>query len=605
MANSLAAATLALAVVMATSGGYAATSPAQKCQGAKLKAISKRMSCCFAAKRKALGGTPEDLSGCAAKFDAAFAKAEQKAGGACPTSADATMLGAKADAYCADLADDLAGPPPPPPASSLYVATAVGNDANPGTMAAPLRTIGRAIANAVAAGGPFEVLVAEGSYAEKVTLAEGVSVLGGHACTVQPCTWARDPVLHDTAIVDQDFEGVLAPDVVTRATRLDGFRVMGMGGMPASAPGSAAITLRGTPTVRGNRIVGGDVTGGATLGARQSAAVLVLAPTSHAEGALIDANVITGGTSTEATAAVLFGAVTFPPPSPAVAVITNNTIRAGNGRATSALDASYSGTGTLVQGNDILAATSTSGASWGVMLSSTATLDRNRINVDQTNVGGCTGSTLCGGIASFSATATITNNVVFGVRSAQSAALFLTEVETAAGVVVVNGNYLDGGGLAALTAGSVSAAVRLSIGGCTTCGFNAAIGRIRNNILAGGNNERRYGAYDDPAQARTVRPSVVENNDFFFAPASGRTDVVYHSVDAAGIGTDYTLATLNMQSWAMANFSADPLLDATFHLRAGSPCIDAGTTIEAPANDIDGDVRPRGAGIDVGPDEAQ
>ncbi|HYR97042.1 MAG TPA: hypothetical protein VEM57_09915, partial [Candidatus Binatus sp.] len=153
MANSLAAATLAVALVMTTSGGHAAPSPGQKCQGAKLKAVSKRMACCFAAKRKALGGTPEDLSGCAAKFDAAFAKAEQKAGGACPTSADATMLGAKADAYCADLADDLSGAPPPPPGSPLYVSIAVGNDTNPGTMAAPLRTIGRAIANAVAAGG--------------------------------------------------------------------------------------------------------------------------------------------------------------------------------------------------------------------------------------------------------------------------------------------------------------------------------------------------------------------------------------------------------------------------------------------------------------------
>ncbi|HYR95785.1 MAG TPA: choice-of-anchor Q domain-containing protein, partial [Candidatus Binatus sp.] len=67
----------------------------------------------------------------------------------------------------------------------------------------------------------------------------------------------------------------------------------------------------------------------------------------------------------------------------------------------------------------------------------------------------------------------------------------------------------------------------------------------------------------------------------------------------------HTVATLNMQPWANANFSADPLLDATFHLGAGSPCIDAGTTTEAPANDIDGDARPRGAGIDVGPDEAQ
>jgi len=37
---------------------------------------------------------------------------------------------------------------------------------------------------------------------------------------------------------------------------------------------------------------------------------------------------------------------------------------------------------------------------------------------------------------------------------------------------------------------------------------------------------------------------------------------------------------------------------------SGSPAIDAGTTTEAPATDIDGQTRPLGNGIDVGADEA-
>jgi hypothetical protein len=46
----------------------------------------------------------------------------------------------------------------------------------------------------------------------------------------------------------------------------------------------------------------------------------------------------------------------------------------------------------------------------------------------------------------------------------------------------------------------------------------------------------------------------------------------------------------------------DPLLDAVYHLRAGSPAIDAGVHAGVTA-DIDGDARPIGAGYDIGADE--
>ncbi len=40
-----------------------------------------------------------------------------------------------------------------------------------------------------------------------------------------------------------------------------------------------------------------------------------------------------------------------------------------------------------------------------------------------------------------------------------------------------------------------------------------------------------------------------------------------------------------------------------YHLQGGSPCIDKGTSAGAPANDIDGDIRPQGTGYDMGSDE--
>ena len=40
-----------------------------------------------------------------------------------------------------------------------------------------------------------------------------------------------------------------------------------------------------------------------------------------------------------------------------------------------------------------------------------------------------------------------------------------------------------------------------------------------------------------------------------------------------------------------------------YHLQSGSPCLDKGTSTDAPARDRDGDTRPAGAGVDMGADE--
>jgi predicted outer membrane repeat protein len=64
------------------------------------------------------------------------------------------------------------------------------------------------------------------------------------------------------------------------------------------------------------------------------------------------------------------------------------------------------------------------------------------------------------------------------------------------------------------------------------------------------------------------------------------------------------------------NINADPIFvdpdgldndvgteDDDMHLKSGSPCIDAGTSIGAPSTDFEGDLRPQGAGYDMGADE--
>jgi len=57
-------------------------------------------------------------------------------------------------------------------------------------------------------------------------------------------------------------------------------------------------------------------------------------------------------------------------------------------------------------------------------------------------------------------------------------------------------------------------------------------------------------------------------------------------------------------NWLDGNIEADPQFVGPFnpHLRAGSPCIDSGTDTGI-YTDIDGDIRPYGAGFDMGADE--
>ncbi len=77
---------------------------------------------------------------------------------------------------------------------AIYVSPA-GDDAANGTRAAPLKTIGAALALA-ASSGKNRVNVAEGIYPENVQLRSGISLYGGY----DPATWTRTPAKFITTI---------------------------------------------------------------------------------------------------------------------------------------------------------------------------------------------------------------------------------------------------------------------------------------------------------------------------------------------------------------------------------------------------------------------
>jgi hypothetical protein len=494
-----------------------------------------------------------------------------------------------------------------------FVSANVGSDSNPGTQALPVQTIGQGMQNAQTIGGGVDVYIGEGHYTEKVTLVEGIDLLGGYQCDQSTCTWAQNSRLYDSAVFATDAEGMLATDAITRATHVDGLRIMGQDGS-GTGRGRAALSLRGgSPTISNNRIVGPTVSNGTFTSAR-AIGILIQSPSNTVQGPLIVGNDINGGDSNGETAiGILMESATFPPTGNTYAEIRGNQIDAGEGRTTSGIAAWTSGAGTLVIDNDISAGSAGNGQAWGIAVGSVITIENNRINTGS-SPGSCavTGtSNYCGGIASFSATATITNNVILGLQVTQTVGVMLMEAEQPGGAVVLNGNYIMGSTRAnSGPSPQFSAAVVLRIGTCTTCGFNGKIGKIRNNILRLGRATNRYGIYEDAPAGREQHPVALENNLFYGGPGLSAGDAFYRYSDGSTATPLTTITQVNGLATQIPtlivgnNISADPLVDATFHLMNGSPCIEKGTATEAPAVDMDGEARPKGTAIDIGADEA-
>ncbi len=90
-------------------GAGMASGDAAACVAAKLKAAGKKCACAHKAQATAtLKKTVPDFTACDAKLDAAYAKAEAKAGGACPTSGDAEAVCDQVQASFAEVEADIA-----------------------------------------------------------------------------------------------------------------------------------------------------------------------------------------------------------------------------------------------------------------------------------------------------------------------------------------------------------------------------------------------------------------------------------------------------------------------------------------------------------------
>lgn len=115
--------------------------------------------------------------------------------------------------------------------------------------------------------------------------------------------------------------------------------------------------------------------------------------------------------------------------------------------------------------------------------------------------------------------------------------------------------------------------------------------------------QRRGGVAPD-GSSNTVHLVALDNNDFWNRPTSGAV-AAYRFFDG-NMSTYLTFAQLPTlpTPTPSANLPEDPLLDTTFRIAKASPVIGKGTSTEAPANDIDGKPRPKGA-IDIGAYQAK
>ncbi len=428
----------------------------------------------------------------------------------------------------------------------VYVSDSAGDDANPGIMTAPKKTIQPAIDLAAQYYATAEVRVAAGVYSVNfqqgthVTLRPGISLLGGYSVI----DWSGpDPETNLTKIWDRSNQpsadksrAVDCGSNLTNATAVDGFTIEGGGGTGVVSCGIFGDAS--SPAIRDCHIIGG-------IGDSSVALRIVNG------SPLIENCLITGGTGGSESIGVFLGDST--------AIVQNNAIDGGRGSASYGIfcqGGSPTIEGNLIQGSQT--GTQPDKSTGLALISSDASVNRNTID------GGfgyeyAVGVDIAGGTQ-----AVLRNNLIYGGSGpvGVQSNTFGMFIDTCA--AVVQNNTISSGDPGS-SSPDASMSVAIVISNCTPI--------IENNIVftSGGND--RIGIWEYSGGP----PASFNNNDVYNCPLClyWSSDLTFH----------FDFATINGYDWADANISVDPLFadldgadnnirtmaDNDWHLTAASP----------------------------------
>jgi hypothetical protein len=443
----------------------------------------------------------------------------------------------------------------------LYVSERIGDDSGTGTPDDPFRTIQRGIDEAATRGaGAWNVIVAQGDYAEDLRLVDGVSLRGGR----EEGSWRYDPATFRTIVRPSSGEGLFVPGAITSATTLEGLELeqerprslgtMGVEVASGAAPTFETFTVRAhasvpvlvgmqldpgaSPRLRGVTIeVGGATSGGAGLfGLRGVGASVAV------EGLLVRI----GNTTSANVFGVDLGA------APTDSVLLDVQVRTvADMPLASVTGVRLVGLGGRIERADVrVGLLASTGTGQGLVLASPS---RDVRVVNSVLVAGSGGRT----------------QTALAVRYEGGLPFPIPRV-------VIHSNTLDAGVLVSTAQGTA-----LELSGPVSAPAGAMLGEIRGNIL------RLDGGAMSSFAVRALRVLPV---------------AFTHNAIGARDGARLSLT---------AGYAPDPnnLLGETcgvpmagdYHLPSGSPCIGASTSTDAPLLDIDGEMRD--AEPDIGADE--
>jgi len=487
--------------------------------------------------------------------------------------------------------------------ATLYVDGATGNDTTDCTNpAVPCATIGYALSQAE---NGDEIRVAEGIYTETLDVSPAVTLKGGY----EAAGWTRDITAHPT-IVDADGADTCVFHIGGGSVTVEGFIVQGANHTSDWGGGfhiiNATVVISGT-IIRENSTDGG---GGGVFVEQDSSLSLI--------NSTVTANVAKG--SGESSGLIAGSGVDR--------VTIQDTVFTGNtGDSVFWIDNGvvFSITGGQVSSNTVSGETSIVLKGLGT-ISGTAILSNTArgietdgiVSVQNLTIQGNTG----GGIVN-AGTLTITNSIIEN-NSSGGWAVVASENFSETNRLVMDGCTIRGNntpGVVHITTGYAGIRNTEIVSNVTTGEAIISIGEAGTtpavemvNVLLADNAPQGgpvIGGVTGSAMLMNVTAagnSINGNNVLFTSTAMTVTNTILwgNTTSADMLGGPGTLSVSYSDiegGWpGIGNISADPVfVDAAngdYHLQVGSPCIDAGTPVGAPATDIEG--TPRDAAPDMG-----